>query len=894
VKDVPGLGLIALGSRLVPAERREQWRHEWEAETAFAWQERSSRGPGGRARLRVRAGWCVVDALLLRVESIRERKASMKATGSLKDLRIALRSLGRSPAFAGISVLTLALGIGANTAVFTLVDGVVLRPLPYRESDRLVSVQHLGRDGADELPTSTGLYLLYRERSRTLASLGLSQQLAVNLSGEGEPERVDGQGVTPGLFDVLGVAPAIGQGFTEEQGRPGGEPVVILSDALWRTRFGGNANVIGTTVVVDGVSRRIVGVMPRGFAYPDERARLYIPMVIIPEAAPIANFTAQGVGRLADGATAASVQAELQSFIGRLSEFYPQSGAVAFLAEVGLKAKVVSLKESVVGDLSRTLWILLGTVGFVLLIACANVANLFLVRAEGRQRELAVRRALGGGRWAVVRPFLAESLILGVAGGLAGLAVASFAVRGAAALAPANLPRMHEIGMDVRVLAFTGALSLLSALLFGVLPMLPYRRTALSGQLKEGGTRGTTGARERHRIRNGLVVAQVALALVLLVGSGLMLRSFMALRTVDPGFDAGSVLTVRLAVPQGEMAQPVQAAAFYRQLLDALAAQPGVQYAGAGSGVPLSGLGVGFGSTEVEDHPRAQDELPVMASGVRVAAGYVEALGIRVLEGRSLLPSDGATGFRAVLVSQSFARHWWPNGSALGRRVRNGSGEEWYEIVGVTEDVHFGDLQQNAEEMIYFPALFGPVAQPFVARAMDIVMRVSGDPLAFLPELRRQVWALNPRIPLANPRTLESVLATSMGRMSFTMVMLASASSVALLLGMVGIYGVISYVVTQRTREIGVRLALGASGATVRTMVVRQGAALALAGVFIGLLAAGALSSIMRSQLFGVGILDPLTYASVALVLAIVSIVASWVPAHRAASVHPAVALRNE
>jgi predicted permease len=894
VSAIPGLGLIAFFSRLVPLESRGDWRREWEAEAAFAWRERQASGRGGRAGLRGRAFWCVTDALMLRVDSLLERKKSMRATGALKDLRIALRSLGRSPAFAGISVLTLALGIGANTAVFTLVDGVVLRPLPYRESDRLVSVQHLGRDGADELPTSTGLYLLYRERSRTLASIGLHQQLAVNLAGEGEPERVDGQGVTPGLFDVLGVSPAIGQGFTEEQGRPGGEPVVVLSDALWRTRFGANPSVVGTTVVMDGVSRRVVGVMPRGFAYPDERARLYIPMIIIPEQAPIANFTAQGVGRLAEGATPVSVQAELQSFIGRLSEFYPESGAVAFLAEVGLKAKVVSLKESVVGDLSRTLWILLGTVGFVLLIACANVANLFLVRAEGRQRELAVRRALGGGRWAVLRPFLAESLILGVTGGLAGLAVANAALRATSALAAANLPRMNEIGMDVRVLAFTGGIALLSAILFGVLPMLPYRRTALSGQLKEGGARGATGARERHRIRNGLVVTQVALALVLLVGSGLMLRSFMALRTVDPGFDAGNVLTVRLAVPQGEMAQPVQVAGFYRELLDALAAQPGVLYAGAGSGAPLTSIGIGFGGTEVEDHPRAQDELPVMASSVRVAAGYVEALGIRILEGRSLQPSDGATGFRGVLVSQSFARHWWPDGSALGRRVRNGSGEEWYEIVGVTEDVHYGDLQQAAEEMIYFPAMFGPVNQPFFARAMDVVVRVSGDPLAFLPALRREVWSINPRIPLANPRTMETVLTASMGRTSFTMVMLGSASAVALVLGMVGIYGVISYVVTQRTREIGVRLALGASGATVRAMVVRQGFALAAAGVGLGLLAAVALSSVMGSILFGVRTTDPLTYASVALVLTFVSVLASWIPAHRAASVHPAVALRNE
>jgi predicted permease len=818
----------------------------------------------------------------------------MKTTGMLKDVRFALRSLGRSPAFAGIAVLTLALGIGANTAVFTLVDGVVLRPLPYRESGRLIALRHLGRDGADQLPVSTGLYLIYREHARTLASLGLHQPATVNFVGDGEPERVDGQSVTSGFFAVLGVEPALGRDFSEADGRPGGEPVVMLSDGLWRTRFGGNPGVIGTTVMMDGVARRIVGVLPRGVAYPDERARLYIPLVVDPGFAPLAAFSASGVGRLAEGATVESAQAELQGFIARLRDFDPEGSSAAFLAEVNLKAVVLPLKEAVVGDLRRTLWILLGTVGFVLLIACANVANLFLVRAESRQRELAVRRALGGSRWTVLRPFLAESLLLGIAGGAAGLAVASFGVRAAAALAPANLPRMSEVGMDLRVLTFTAALSLVSAILFGVLPLIPYRRTELSGQLKEGGARGATGTRERHRVRNSLVVAQVALALVLLVGAGLMLRSFMALRVVHPGFDARNVLTVRLSVPPAEIADPVQAAGFYRQLLDRIAVQPGVLQAGAGSTVPLSSTGFSFGGMDVEDQPRRDDELPVMASQLRVAAGYFEGLGIRVKQGRSLQPTDGATGFRAALVSESFARHWWPNGSAIGRKVRAGAVEDWYEIVGIAEDVHFASLQRVPEEMVYYPALSGPADRPITVRSMDVVVRTKGDPLAFLPVLRREVRALNPRIALANPRTMETVLADSMGGTAFTMVMLGAASAIALLLGMVGIYGVISYIVSQRTREIGVRLALGASGATVRTMVVRQGFLLAAIGVGLGLVAAVALSSVMSSLLFGVRPTDPLTYATVALALTLVSVLASWVPAHRAASVHPAVALRTE
>ena len=470
--------------------------------------------------------------------------------------------------------------------------------------------------------------------------------------------------------------------------------------------------------------------------------------------------------------------------------------------------------------------------------------------------------------------------------------MAAAAVRVAAAMAPSDIPRMSEVGIDLRVLGFTAAVSMLCAVLFGIFPMVRYGRTDLSNQLKEGGERGGTGGAARHRVRNGLVVAQVALALVLLVGSGLMFRSFMALRAVDPGFDTAGILTARLAVPTADVPNAAEAAAFWRQLIDRLAQQPGVVSAGAVSAVPLTGLS-GLGSMEVEDHPRGPNELPVMAGFIRAESGYFETLDVEVVEGRGFEPGDGADGRRAAVVSEAFAKHWWPDGSALGRRVRQGPNEEWYDIVGVVSDVRQTGLEAPSEELVYFPALWGPTETPITTRTMDVVVRVDGDPLAFLPILRREVLELNPRIPLANPRTMEAVFATATARTSFTVVLLGAASIVALILGLVGIYGVISYVVSQRTREIGVRMALGASGGAVRGMVVRQGVALTGAGIVLGLVAAAALSRVMSSLLFGVNAMDPVTYGGVALALALVAALASWLPAIRAAAVDPAIALRN-
>ncbi|GMV05917.1 MAG: hypothetical protein AMXMBFR53_21940 [Gemmatimonadota bacterium] len=890
--DAPGFGLIAWASGLVPPARRADWRREWEAETAYAWKQLNRTGPApvhARLALRARVLMCVIDALW-------ERKETTTMTGLFNDVRFALRGLLRYPAFTAVAVLTLALGIGANTAVFTLVDGVLLRPLPFREPEQLLSLQHLGRDGQDELPISSGLYLLYRDRSATLRDVGMYTGTAGNFLVEGEPERILGQAVTPDFFTTLGASAARGRTFTPEEGLPGGPQVMLLSDGLWRTTFGADPAIVGKTLEVSGVSREVVGVMPEGFGFPDQVARFWLPLVVDPNQAPLAAFFAGGIARMEPTSSLEGVQAEIGDMMARLDQLYPEDGGAAFLVGVGLKARIQPLKETLVGDVSTTLWILLGTVGFVLLIACANVANLLLVRAEGRQRELALRVAVGAGRLEVLRTFMSESLVLAVAGGALGLGVAAAAVRLTTRLIPTDLPRTAEIAMDVRVLGFTAAVALGCALFFGLFPLLRYGAGDLAGQLKDGGgARGSTGGRERHRLRNALVVTQVALALVLLVGSGLMYRSFLALRAVDPGFDTENVLTARIIVPGGEIGDAVDAARFFRTLRDRLVQQPGVVDVGFATAVPLGGGGMSFGGIEVEDHPRGPDELPVFAALPQVDAGYVEAMGIQVREGRAFRPGDGADEARSAMVSASFAQHWWPEGSALGRRVRfGGEDEDWYTIVGVVEDVRQNNLQDPPQETIYFPTLTEAGGNYQVARAQDVVIRTSGDPLAFLPVLRRELQAVNPRIPLANPRSMETVFAGATARTSFTMTMLGAASGIALLLGLVGIYGVISYVVSQRRREIGVRMALGASAPSVRGMVVRQGMALAGAGVAVGLLAALGLSRVMTSLLFGVSATDPVTYGAVAATLVAVAAAASWLPARRAAGVDPSVALRSE
>lgn len=891
--EVPGLRLIDGVSRLVPERRRAEWRREWEAETTYAWQRMNRRGPAttlDRMRLRLRVLTCVIDALL-------EKKEDVRMAGFLNDLRYAVRGLARNPIFTAVGVVTLALGIGANTAVFTLVDGVLIRPLPFEASEQLLSVRHLGRDGQDELPISPGLYLLYADQVSSMEAVTMFYSTAQTMVLGEEPERVRMQAVTPSFFHVLGVQPALGRAFLPEEELPEAEPVAILSHGLWHRSFGGSPDVLERTVDLNGVITRIVGVMPPDFGFPDQTAQAWLPLTVDPARAPLASFGASGIARMAPGNTVEGVTAEVESLIARLGEIFPEDGSVPFLQNVGLKSRIRPLKEVMVGDVSKTLWILLGTVGFVLLIACANVANLLLVRAETRQRELALRLAIGAGHADIIRFFMGESLVLAAAGGALGAGIASWALGLAKLFIPVGFPRMAEVGVDLRVLGFTALVSLGCAVFFGLFPLVRYGANELANTLKDGGGRGATGGRERHRLRNGLVVVQVAMALVLLVGAGLMFRSFQALRALDPGYDVTGIATARIVIPSAEMQDWQEVASLYQQLQDRLAGQAGVQAVALAQRAPLAG-GMAFTTMGVEDQPRGPEDTPVFANWMSVGPGYFNVMDIDLVEGRPITRQDGALQTRGVVVSESFARHWWAETSPLGRRVGLGGGgpdgRDWWEVVGVAEDVNHMDLEGTPEELIYFPLVAGSTESPGVVRGVDVLVKTAGSPIQAIPLIRRELRDLNPRVPLSTPRTMQDVMNAALAPTSFTMTMLGAASGIALLLGLVGIYGVISYVVSQRTREIGVRLAMGATAGAVRGMVVRQGLGLAAAGTVVGLVAAGAMSRLMASLLFGVGAMDPLTYGAVALTLVTVATLASWIPARRAAGVDPSRALRED
>ncbi len=831
-----------------------------------------------------------------------------------RPIRTVARKLLRSPSFTLLSVLTLGLGIGANTAIFSVVNGVLLKPLPYPEPERLVGVWHTAP--GLELPQfeqSDATYLLYRQGNRTFEDLAIYDEDRVNLTGDERPEQLPSATVTASLFEVLGVGPAIGRGFTEADERPGAEPVAVLSHELWSRRFGADRAALGQTLRIDGVARTVIGVMPAGFRFPTPETLLWQPMEIDPEEPNVGNFSYLGVGRLKPGKTPEDAAAELSALIHRLPEAFPDDDITpGMLESTGIAALVHPLRDDVVGDVGGVLWILLGSVGFILLIACANVANLFLVRAEGRQREAAIRSALGAGRRDLAGTFLAESTVLGLAGGALGLVLAAAGVRAFVAIGPDTIPRLAEIGIDGGVLAFTAAVSLFAGALFGAIPAL--RATPNPGAVLQAGGRRSTAGRGRHRARNVLVAAQIALALVLLVGSGLMVRSYQALRDVDPGFDAQGVLTLRLSLPDAEYPQAEERARFYQQVLERIRALPGVETAGAVTRLPLAGGGSNSAHT-FEDFPLEPDQVPRIIANRRAAPGYFETLRVPLLAGRTFTPADHRQQARVALVSEAVAEHFWTTKSrsraagatwreagVVGKRLSSGTAEQgdWYTIVGVVASMRADGLAEDPTETIYYPMVNPPYpgdgedAEARAPRTMSLAIRTSVPPESLAAAARQAIWAADPDLPVANVRTLAEITAGDSARTGFTMLLLSIAAAVALLLGTVGLYGVISYVVSQRTQEIGVRMALGAGRGQVSRMVVRQGLGVALAGIAAGLAAAAGASRLLEASLFGVGATDPLTFAAVALLLFAVAAAASYLPARRAASVDPLAALHYE
>ncbi|HEX6901330.1 MAG TPA: ABC transporter permease [Thermoanaerobaculia bacterium] len=816
-------------------------------------------------------------------------------------LRSLARELRRSPAFLLLSVLTLALGIGATAAIFTVVHSVLIRPLPFPEPDRLAGVWHSAPGlNMDKFEHSDGTYLLYRRNNRVLEDLGMYLDSSVTLTGGDRPERVGAAGVTGSVFTVLGVPAILGRTIQAADEKPGAEKVAVLSDALWRRRFGGDRAVLGKTLRIDDVETRVVGVMPADFRFPSARTELWTPITLDPAGLTPGNFNYRTVGRLRPGVSLEQAGRELSQLVWRIPEEYTDSGINKGMIESAkLHIVATSLRDDTVGEAERALWILLGSVGCILLIACANVANLFLVRAEGRQREMAVRAALGGTRRDVAGLFLSEGALLGLLGGAVGLGLAAAGVRLLVSLRPPGIPRLEEIGVDLTVFAFTVLLSLLAGLGCGGFAALRYGRRGLAAVLQEGGRGGTAG-RERHFARNALVVTQMALALLLLICSGLAARSFWHLRNVNPGFDPQGVLTLRLDLPETKYKDATATGRFVEQLLERVGGVAGVVSVGTVAPLPLSGDDSRSGYT-FKDFPLPENQVPPILGNRYASPGYFEAIGIPVVEGRVFDRFDPERPPAEVVVSQALAQRFWPGKSAVGRQLVSGRvtdpGEyRWYTIVGVVGSVQQRSLDEEPDQAVYYPVVRPALSEgePYAPRSFSLVVRGRIEPTALVKPVRDAIWSLDPNLALAEVHPLEDVVERSMTRTSFTMLLLIIAAAVALLLGAVGIYGVISYVVSHRTREIGVRMALGASRRDVSRMVLREGLAITLLGIGIGLAAALAATRLMAALLYGVSPTDPATFAAVPVLLAGVALLASWLPARRASTVEPLEAIRYE
>jgi predicted permease len=828
--------------------------------------------------------------------SSHNRRGSELMSSLTQDLRHAVRRLLHAPGFSAAAVITLGLGIGANAAIFSVVHGVVLNPLPYPDADRVMWISHsapgLGVD--EDLEVPQGIYFLYREQSRTLEEIALFSSADMTLSDGGDPARIRIAMATYTLGDVLQVPPALGRWIDEDDDFANRTSVVVLGHGIWQRRFGGDPAVIGRTIRMNNFPFEVIGVMPSTFAFPDTETDAWIPRVVR-EAAGFGGFRDKSVARLRPGVSAAEAQAALNGTLPLLRGRYSAEFVASVFDNARLGTLVQPLQDYMVGRIEQTLWILLGTVGFVLLIACANVANLFLVRTEARQREVAIRTALGAGRKQMVRYFLMESGVLATCGGLVGLVLAFVGVRTLVASGPAMIPRLHEISISTPVLAFTAAATIFAAFLFGAIPV--FRSTPdLVLSLKEGG-KGATIGRRRFHLRQALVCGQIALALVLLVGSGLMVRSFWHLQNVDPGFDAQNVLTFEIGLEgaSGNYRARADAAAFHTNLLERIRSLPGVTSAGAVSCLPLSGWCGGDPLVE-RGVPVDPTVIPPVVAQRTVEPGYFETARIPLLAGRHIERSDHEQVTDVVVVSRRLAEIYWPNEDPLGKQIYMGMAPPdsgWLTIVGVVGDVQTGNLTDGPSPLIYFPLVYTGTRGPN-PHTMTFTVRTATPSLGLVDVIRREARELDPSVPFAHVRTLEQLVSESGMQMAFTMVLLVIAGGVALTLGIVGVYGVISYVVGQRRTEIGVRLALGARGEDVRRMVLQQSGVVAGLGLGAGLLGAYGLTRLMGALLFGVTPTDPLTYGTVSVVLLAVTMLASYLPARRAAGIDPVQVLRSE
>jgi putative ABC transport system permease protein len=797
----------------------------------------------------------------------------------LRDIRYGVRSLLKRPGFTAVALIALALGIGANTAIFSLVNAVLVKPLPFAEPDRLVWMWGNIRNGGSRASVSPLDFVDYRTQNTTFEhfAAAISVPVPINLTGNGEPERLISGVVTGNYFQALGVQPALGRTFLAENETTGRDQVAVISYGLWQKVFGGDPGIVNRTVTLDGKAFVVLGIMPKDFSFP-QGSELWVPMTfdVRPQMKQRKAHFLRPVGRLKPGITMAQAQADTDAIARRLEQQYPDTNT-------GWNLRLVSLREQLVGNTKPTLFILFGAVGFVLLIACANVANLLLVRAATREREIALRTALGAGRWRIVRQMITESVLLALVGGALGAMLATWGVELLVALSADNIPATAQVKIDATVLGFTLLISLLTGVLFGLAPALRTMRLNLSESLKEGGRSGSDGP-QRNRTRSVLVVLESAVAVVLLIGAGLLMRSLLQLQNINPGFDSNNVLTMRLDLSEQKYSTLEKSANFFEQFVSRVTALPGVEKVGLISELPLSGQPNDMPYV-VEGRPPSGPDGGFDDDFRRINQHYFSAMKIPLLRGRNFTEQEVRQGAKVVIVSDLLVQQVFPNEEPLGKRLVMSMGNQPFEIIGVVGDIRHRALESEPRPAMYLPTYDG---------WMNVVIRTQGNPGNLAAAVRKEVREIDPDQPVAAVKTMDQWLETAVAAPRYRTTLLGLFALLALVLASTGIYGVMSYSVTQRTHEIGVRMALGARQIDVLKLVVRQGMLLVLLGVALGLVGAVALTRVMSSLLFGVTAKDPLTFGVVAMLLALVAFVACFIPARRATKVDPLVALRYE
>jgi predicted permease len=821
----------------------------------------------------------------------------------LSQLKQVFRRLGRAPLFATVILLTVAIGVGANTVIFSLVEGVLLKPLPYQQPDRLIGVWY--KAPAINIPKigmAEYLYFTDREQSKTLEDIGLYGFLSFHITGGAQPEQVQGLEVTEGTLPILGVRPAIGRLFTERDDSPNTPQTVILTHAFWQKHFGADPSVVGQTLKLDGAMHEIIGILPAEFVFMDRSdVDVIVPGQIDRSKTTLGGFSTNGLARLRPGVTLQEATADLTRLVPIATHSFPppKDFSVALFEQANFTPTLVPLKIDVIGDIGNVLWVLMGSIAIVLLVACANVANLLLVRMEGRRQELAIRAALGADRKNMVAGLLLESLVLGCAGSVIGLCLAYSALNLIIAAAPTGLPRLHEIGIDMPVLLFTAALAILVSLVIGMIPVLKYSGIKATTGLREGG-RGLSQSRDRHRARKTLVVVQVALALVLLICSGLMIRTFRALAGVSPGFsDPNTIASFDIFIPTSQVPDTsrIDVLRMQQAILNQLSAIPGVSSVAISSSLPMI-QDRPLDPVYARDHPYKEGELAPLSMEKFVSPGFFKTMGIPLIAGRDMTWDEELEKRPVAMVSENLARKYWGSPTAaLGKMVHVGANDPWHEVVGVVGNVHDNGVNQDAPTSVYW-GLFQDnfvTQKELVCRYVHYVLRTPrAGSATFFSDSERAVWSVNHDLPLAYNKTIGELYTKSMARTSFTLVLLSVAGAMTLLLGIIGLYGVIAYAISQHTREIGIRMALGAQRTALTRMYLREGLLLAVIGVIGGVAVALTTTRLMSSLLYHVSPVDPWTYFVAAISILVISCLATYVPSRKAAVVDPMHALRAE